>query len=93
MTRAVTNALRERFERLPSRRGKASMEELRAIAKRAAAHVKRPYLDHAEFLYDETASLTRKTFDSLDEYFAEYAVLPDSPRLFRFRANTCWSPR
>jgi antitoxin VapB len=53
MTRAVTNALRERFERLPSRRGKASVEELRAIAKRAAAHVKRPYLDHAEFLYDE----------------------------------------
>src|ERR1019366_37064 len=41
----------------------------------------------------KTASLTRKTFDSLDEYFAEYAVLPDSPRLFRFRANTCWSPR
>ncbi len=27
--------------------------ELRAIAKRAAAHVKRPYLDHAELLYDE----------------------------------------
>ena len=32
----------------------------------------------------KTASLTRKTFDSLDEYFAEYAVLPDSPRLFDF---------
>jgi antitoxin VapB len=53
MTRVVTEALRERFERLPSRRGKAGVEELRAIAKRAAAHVKRPYLDHAEFLYDE----------------------------------------
>jgi antitoxin VapB len=26
---------------------------LRAIAKRAAAHVKGPHLDHAEFLYDE----------------------------------------
>jgi antitoxin VapB len=52
MTRAVTEALRERYERLRRRRGKASVEELRAIAKRAAAHVKRPYLDHAELLYD-----------------------------------------
>jgi len=53
MTRVVTNALRERFECLPSRHGKAGVEELRAIARRAAAHVKRPYLDHADFLYDE----------------------------------------
>jgi antitoxin VapB len=53
MTRAVTEALRERYERLQSRRGKASLEELLAIAKRASAQVKRPYLDHAEFLYDE----------------------------------------
>ncbi len=53
MTRAVTEALRERYERLQSRRGKASVEELLAIAKRAYAHVKRPYLDHAELLYDE----------------------------------------
>ena len=53
MTRAVTEALRERYERLQRRRGKASIEELRAIAERAAAHIKRPYLDHAELLYDE----------------------------------------
>jgi antitoxin VapB len=53
MTRAVKEALRERFERLQARRGKASVEELLAIAKRASAQVKRPYLDHAEFLYDE----------------------------------------
>jgi antitoxin VapB len=53
MTRVVTEALRERFERLPHRRGKASAEELRAIARRAAARVKHPYLDHADFLYDE----------------------------------------
>lgn len=53
MTRAVTEALRERYERLQRRRNKASVEELRAIAERAAAHVKRPYLDHAELLYDE----------------------------------------
>jgi len=53
MTRAVTNALRERYERLRRRKGKASFEELRAISERAAMHVKRPYLDHAELLYDE----------------------------------------
>jgi antitoxin VapB len=53
MTRVVTEALRERFERLPSRQGKASVEELQAIAKRAAAYVKRPYADHSEFLYDD----------------------------------------
>ena len=53
MTRAVKEALRERYERLQTRRGKASVEELLAIAKRASAQAKRPYLDHAEFLYDE----------------------------------------
>jgi antitoxin VapB len=53
LTRAVTEALRERYERLQRRREKASVEELRAIADRAAAHVKRPYLDHGEFLHDE----------------------------------------
>ncbi len=53
MTRAVTEALRERYQRLQRRRGKASVEELRAIARRAAVHVKRPYLDHAKLLYDE----------------------------------------
>ena len=53
MTYAVTEALRERMDRLPGRRKKAGVEELRAIAKRAAAHSTGPYLDHAEFLYDE----------------------------------------
>jgi antitoxin VapB len=53
LTSAVTSALRERFERIRRRRGKASVAELRAIAKRAAAHIKGPYLDHAEYLYDE----------------------------------------
>jgi antitoxin VapB len=53
LTRAVTEALRERYERLESRKEKASVEELLAIARRASAHVKRRYLDHAEFLYDE----------------------------------------
>ena len=53
LTRAVTEALRERYDRLQRRRGKASVGELRSIAERAAAHVKRPYLDHADLLYDE----------------------------------------
>jgi len=53
MTRVVTEALRERYERLQHQRGKASVAELLAIAQRACAHVKKPYLDHAEFLYDE----------------------------------------
>ncbi len=53
MTRAVTEALRERYERLQGRQGKASVEELLAIARRASAQVKGPYLDHAEYLYDE----------------------------------------
>jgi antitoxin VapB len=53
MTRVVTEALRERYQRLQRHPGKASVEELLAIAKRAAAHVKGPYLDHAELLYDE----------------------------------------
>lgn len=53
MSRVVTEALRERYFRLEKRKGKASVEELLAIADRAAAHVKRPYADHAELLYDE----------------------------------------
>ena len=53
LTNAVTAALRERYERLQHHRGKASAEEILAIADRVAAHVKRPYLNHAELLYDE----------------------------------------
>jgi antitoxin VapB len=53
MTRVVTEALRERYTRLERRQGRASVEELLTIARRASAQVKRPYLDHAEFLYDD----------------------------------------
>jgi len=53
LTHAVTEALRERYERLQRHRNKASVEELLAIAKRASIRVKGPYLDHAAFLYDE----------------------------------------
>lgn len=52
MTRVVTEALRERFERLQTKSGKASVAELLTIAKRASAPAKEPYLDHAELLYD-----------------------------------------
>jgi len=54
MTRVVTEALRDRFARIERSKGKASVAELLAIADRAAAHVKRPYVDHAELLYDES---------------------------------------
>ncbi len=53
MTRVVTEALRERYERLQRRDPESLAADLRAIADRAAAHIQRPYLDHAEFLYDE----------------------------------------
>jgi len=53
LTRAVTEALRERYERLHKRDPEALAADIRAIAKRASANIKRPYLDHAEFLYDE----------------------------------------
>ncbi|MGC8732174.1 MAG: type II toxin-antitoxin system VapB family antitoxin [Halothiobacillaceae bacterium] len=54
MTRVVTEALRERYAKIEQRKGKASAQELLAIAARAAAHVKRPYANHAELLYDES---------------------------------------
>ena len=53
LTRTVTEALRERYDRVQARRGKASVGELLAIAKRSAAHVKGTYIDHAAYLYDE----------------------------------------
>jgi len=53
MTRVVTEALRERYARIEHHKGKASVQELLAIADRAAAHAKRPYVDHDELLYDE----------------------------------------
>jgi antitoxin VapB len=53
MTRVVTEALRERYDKLQRHQGKASVEELLAIAGRAAAKVRHPYVDHADFLYDD----------------------------------------
>ena len=54
MTRVVTEALRERLAEIERRKGRPSVQELLAIADRAAVHVKRPYVDHAELLYDDS---------------------------------------
>ena len=53
MTHVVTEALRVRHAQLERRRKRVSLEELEAIAKRVAVHVKRPYLDHGDLLYDD----------------------------------------
>ena len=53
ITRVVKEALRERYERIQKHDPETLAADLRAIAKRAAAHVNRPYLDDAELLYDE----------------------------------------
>ena len=53
LTRVVIDSLRERHEKLEKRKGKASLAELLAIAKRTSQSVKRPYVDHGELLYDE----------------------------------------
>jgi antitoxin VapB len=53
LTQAVIQSLTERYERLQQHNGRASIDELRAIAKRAASHVKGRYRDHSELLYDE----------------------------------------
>ncbi len=53
VTEAVLHALQERRARLRTRDREALLADILAIAKRASAHVKRPYLDHAELLYDE----------------------------------------
>lgn len=54
LTHAVTEALRAHYEHLQSRRSKASVEEILSMADRVAAHVKRPYVDHSDLLYDES---------------------------------------
>jgi antitoxin VapB len=53
LTKVVIDSLRERHKKLEKQKGKASLEELMAIAKRVSKGVKRPYVDHGELLYDE----------------------------------------
>ena len=56
MTKAVTEALRERLERERRRRGARDLSaELLAIGRRCAAHMRPPVhsSDHGDLLYDE----------------------------------------
>jgi antitoxin VapB len=55
LTKAVTEALRERLERLRKQQRKAAATELLEIGRRCAAHIKQPVssLEHGDFLYDE----------------------------------------
>ena len=54
ITNAVTEALRERLERVRRRRKpEAKAAELLAIGRRCANTLKRPAVDHATLLYDE----------------------------------------
>ena len=46
-------ALRERYAKIMHLNRRAGVDELLAIADRAAANVKRPYSSHTELLYDE----------------------------------------
>jgi antitoxin VapB len=53
MTRAVTEALRERLERVRRQRRAATMtRDLLAIGKRCAATLKNKPLDHGSLLFD-----------------------------------------
>lgn len=55
VTAAVTVAVRERLERVRRERGAILADQLVAIGKECAAHLKEPYrsADHGELLYDE----------------------------------------
>ena len=54
MTKAVTIALKERLSRVRrAKKAKATLAEVRAIAKRFQSHLSGPVEDHGAFLYDE----------------------------------------
>lgn len=55
MTVAVTEAIRERLERVRGNSRKGMAERLLKIGKECAAHLKEPYrsIDHGDLLYDE----------------------------------------
>jgi antitoxin VapB len=55
MTTAVTEAVRERLDRVRSERGAGLADRLLKIGKDCAAHLHEPYrsIDHGELLYDE----------------------------------------
>ena len=55
MTAAITEALRERLERLRREQGDDLAQRLVRIGEDCAAHLKEPFrsVDHGELLYDE----------------------------------------
>ena len=55
MTVAVSEAIRERLDRVRSHSRKGMAERLLEIGRDCAAHLKEPYksIDHGELLYDE----------------------------------------
>jgi antitoxin VapB len=55
MTAAVSEAIRERLERVRRNSRKGMAARLLKIGRECAAHLKEPYksIDHAELLYDE----------------------------------------
>ena len=54
LTAAVTQALRERLDRVRRRRKRdALLAEIHAISARSSAVLQGPAIDHAELLYDE----------------------------------------
>jgi len=55
MAQAVTEAVRERLERVRRQRGAALSERLLEIGKDCAAHLREPFrsVDHGQLLYDE----------------------------------------
>jgi antitoxin VapB len=55
MTAAVTEAVRERLDRLQSEQREGLADRLVRIGKDCAAHLRKPFrtVDHGEFLYDE----------------------------------------
>jgi antitoxin VapB len=55
MTAAVTEAVRERLDRVRSKRGTGLAARMLKIGKDCAAHLQEPYrsIEHGELLYDE----------------------------------------
>jgi antitoxin VapB len=55
MAAAVTQAVRERLDRVRRERGASLADRLLAIGKDCAAHLKDPFrcVDHGDLLYDE----------------------------------------
>jgi antitoxin VapB len=55
LTTAVTEAVRERLERVQSERGAGLKDRLLRIGRDCAAHLQEPYIsvDHGDLLYDD----------------------------------------